>query len=355
MPATSHNCFSILVTLIILTLIGCGGETPYTSSSSGSISGACALPGSPSWEASSPLVVNQFDDRSGSIHAPSIVNYRGNWHLFASAMTWGGPQPEQIRSVYLSFSDWNEAGVAMQTPLNTTLMGNAMAPQVFYFRPHKLWYLLSDMDSSYATNQDIANVNGWSEQYDLFNSPSNAPIVLDQWVICDETHCYLFFSGADGLYVAKTELAQFPNFGVDTKVIPARSEGKNYVGYMSPSVYKIKGEQRYLMLAMEKYANRSPLEQMLAWQSTSLDGPWELLSDSHTNPFISDGNIQWPDDNTRWAVGIYDGELIRDGYDERQTVDPCNLEFLFNGDTSTFISGGTYVEVHEIGLLRLQR
>ena len=70
-----------------------------------------------------------------------------------------------LRGVYLSFTDFNQAGNAQfqyldQTPIGT---GYRAAPEVFYFAPQKLWYLVyQNGNAAYSTNSDISNPKGWS-------------------------------------------------------------------------------------------------------------------------------------------------------------------------------------------------
>ena len=68
--------------------------------------------------------------------------------------------------VYLSFTDWSQAGSAhppLPGPASPIGPGYRAAPQVFYFAPQSLWYLVYQTgNASYSTNPDIANPNGWS-------------------------------------------------------------------------------------------------------------------------------------------------------------------------------------------------
>jgi len=90
------------------------------------------------------------------------------------------------------------------------------------------------------------------------------------------------------------------------------------------SVYKVKGKNQYLLLveAMEPRYFRS-------WTSTSLDGPWAPLADKMAAPFAGPANVTYP--GGKWNNGISQGELIRSGYDETMEIDPCNLQYFYQG------------------------
>lgn len=54
-----------------------------------------------------------------------------------------------------------------------------------------------------------------------------------------------------------------------------------------------------------------------------------------------------------WTDSVSHGELIRDGNDQTLTVDPANLQFLFQGVLEREKKGRTYGELPwRIGLLR---
>jgi hypothetical protein len=217
---------------------------------------------------------------------------------------------------------------------------------VFYFRPHKKWYLITQWGGSYSTTDDISNPNWSSKKKLLQGEPSNA---LDFWNICDANNCYLYFARDDGaLYVSKTSIANFPNFSGYTKVMEDhRGNGNQYL-FEAPNVYKLDGQNKYLLM-VEAYPSGPRM--FRSWTSSSLDGPWTALADTDSNPFAGNNNVTWP--NGKWANGISHGELIRSGFDERLTVDPCNLEFLYQGQAG---NSSEYNKIpYKLGLLRLQR
>jgi hypothetical protein len=113
----------------------------------------------------------------------------------------------------MNFSDFSKAASAVQVPLANKPVGDSVAPQVFYFRPHNKWYLISQWGAKYSTNTDIANPDGWSAPKSLLSGgPSNG---IDYWVICDSANCHLFFSGDDETLTINACNMQFLYQGVD--------------------------------------------------------------------------------------------------------------------------------------------
>lgn len=76
-----------------------------------------------------------------------------------------------------------------------------------------------------------------------------------------------------------------------------------------------------------------PARYYRAWIFDRLDGQWMPVQDATTwkKPFAGANNVTFPQGVTPWTRDISQGELIRDGCDETLTVDPNNLQFLYQG------------------------
>ena len=314
-------------------------QPPSSSSSSSSSAATCELKAPLRWTSTAPLI-SPKNAGWASIKDPSVVKYNGTYHVYATYYD------TSYKSMYTSFTDWNNAQQAPHISMNGSRVGNTVAPQVFFFRPHNKWYLITQWPGTYATTDDIRNPNWSAKQRLLQGEPSGA---LDFWVICNDTHCYLYFSRDDGvLYVSKTTIGNFPNFsGYSIVMEDHRGNGNQYL-FEAPNVYKLDGQNKYLLMVE---AWPSGPRMFRSWTSSSLDGPWTPLADTDANPFAGNNNVEWP--TGKWADGISHGELIRSGYDERLTVDPCNLEFLYQGKAG---NGATYDLIpYKLGLLRLKK
>ncbi|AJQ95007.1 non-reducing end alpha-L-arabinofuranosidase family hydrolase [Gynuella sunshinyii] len=276
----------------------------------------CDLPSSFSWTSTDPLIT-PHNSNWVSIKDPTIVKYSNQYHVFATVYdtaknAWGG--------VYTSFDDWSKADSAQQVDMSATQAGSTVAPQVFYFEPHNKWYLIYQWGAKYSTNSDISNPSGWSAPKSLLSGgPSNG---IDYWVICDDNYCYLFFSGDDGnLYRSKVSIGNFPNFSSYEIVMSDPSVGKLFE---ASNVYKVDGTNKYLLL-VEAYGPRY----FRSWTSTSLDGPWTPLADTQSNPFAGAANVTFS--GQKWSDDISHGEMIRSGYNQKMTINACNMEYLYQG------------------------
>jgi hypothetical protein len=332
------NCFTLV--FVAACVAGCGGKGSASSSmNSGASSGAgevgssktlsqsssssesgasgitCDLPDSFSWESSQPLITPASANHV-SIKDPTIVFYNNLYHVFATVFD---TSRNSWSAVYLNFSDFSKAGSAHQVSLANKPIGDAVAPQVFYFRPHNKWYLISQWGAKYSTNTDISNPDTWTAPKSLI--ADGLPTGLDYWVICDEAYCHLFFSGDDGkLYRSKTKIDNFPNFS-GYEIVMTDEVGKLFE---ASNVYKVEGKNMFLLL-VEAYGPRY----FRSWTATSLDGPWVPLADKQSAPFAGESNVSF--EGKKWTNDISHGEMIRAGYDETLTINPCNMQFLYQG------------------------
>jgi len=303
----------------------------------------CALPTALRWASSPPLINPQppAGRAFASLKDPSIVFFEGNYHVFATVYeTTAGAAG--WKSVYLSFNDLSQADSAAQIYMPTWATGSTVAPQVFYFEPQGLWYLIYQWGARYSTNPDIADPNGWSAPQPLLTGePTNA---LDFWVICDDTDCHLFFSRDDGvLYKSKTPIGDFPSFDGYDIVMSEPSPG---LLFEASNVYKVDGTSQYLLL-VEAYGPRY----FRSWMAESLDGPWAPLADTQQNPFAGAANVTF--EGERWSDDISHGEMIRSGFDQRLTINGCNMQYLYQGTTPGFQGEYNFIP-YRLGLLTQQ-
>jgi hypothetical protein len=318
---------------------GGGGATP-----------TCDLPATFSWTSSPALIHPKPPDGKtfASIKDPTIVSHEGKYHVFATVFE-TTPGSSGWKSVYLNFTSFDEADAAPQAYMQTWPTGHTVAPQAFYFTPHNQWYLIFQWNGRYSTNDDIDNPSGWSAPQALLEGEpgpdGNALGALDFWVICDDENCHLFFSRDDGnLYRSKVSIDDFPSFSGYEVVMTAPSAGLLFEG---SNVYKVDGTNKYLLL-VEAFDNSPRF--FRSWTSESLDGPWVPLADTKQNPFAGAENVTFDEDD--WSDDVSHGELIRSGYDEKLTVNACNLQFLYQGRDPRI--GGDYgLLPYRLGLLTL--
>jgi len=345
-------------------VIGTPGSTSAPAAGTGSPAGPPAggssglpagLPAGLRWTGEGP-VMGPKPDASHQITGlkdPTVVRHGGRWHVFATTTSAAG-----FGLVYLSFTDWSAAGSATPYYLDRTAIGGGYraAPQVFWFAPQKLWYLVhQNGNAAYSTNPDIGNPAGWSAPRTFFGG---TPAIVDrnkgpggywvdQWVICDDDSCYLFSSDENGhLYRSRTARAQFPQ-GMSQPVVALQERNKNDL-FEGSNVYRIAGTGQYLLLVE---AMGPGGRYFRSWTSASLTGPWTPLADTPDRPFAGASNVTLT--GGPWTRDIGHGELLRAGEDQTLTIDPCGLRYLYSA-TPTGAAGPFNELPWRLGLLTQQ-
>lgn len=303
---------------------------------------AAGLPGSFRWSSSGVLISPKSDatHNIAGIKDPTVVYSGGKYHVFASTAN-----AARYNLVYLNFSDWSQAGSATQYYLDKTAIGSGYraAPQVFYFAPQGKWYLVyQNGNAAYSTNSDISNPNGWSAPKnfygampDIIKQNIGSGYWVDMWVICDAANCSLFSSDDNGhLYRSQTTVANFPN-GFGNTVIAMRDSNKNNL-FEASNVYKIAGQNQYLLLV--EAIGSDGRRYFRSWTSSSIAGSWSPLAASESNPFARASNVTFP--GGQWSKDISHGEMIRSGNDQTLPINPCHLQYLYQGRNPD--AGGDY-------------
>jgi hypothetical protein len=237
---------------------------------------------------------------------------------------------------YTSFANWDEAPTAPIFMLDQSPIGPGYraAPQVYYFAPQKLWYLIfQGGDPMYSTTKNLADPTSWTPPQPFYpTTPASVKDAkgnaswLDFWNICDDKKCHLFFTNDNGSFFrGETTIENFPH-GFSEPVV-AMKEAKAEDMFEASNTYKITGTNQYLTLVEASGASGRYFR---AWTADSLDGTWQPIPGAKMNMFASAENVTF---NGRiWSQGISHGEMIRDGFDQTLSIDPCQpLRFLYQG------------------------
>lgn len=305
----------------------------------------CGLPNSIHWTSTGAIIGPRNSD--ASVKDPTIVYYNNKYHVFATV--WNTSGSGSYRSMYMSFTDFNQVNSATYQAFSPG-GSSTVAPQVFYFRPQNRWYIFTQWPAKYTTSTNIENPSSWSAPTTLWPGNDNYGGALDYWVICNDTHCYLYFFKDDGkMYYVSTTIANFPRFDVgQVKVANVQGAGGQNILFEAGNVYKIKGTDQYL-LQVEGWGASEGRRLYRSWTSTSLDGPWQAHKTSESDPFAGLNNVTFP--GGQWTQQISHGEMIRDGYDEKMEIDTCNMKFLYQGVNLSGFNGSYNARPYRLGLL----
>jgi len=314
------------------------------------------------WTVSPPIFQagsqGSFDDIATK--DPSIVYHNGKYHLFYTSKS--HLQNNKVRTGlgYTSAKTLAELNTAKRYDLNDMLESVIIAPQLFYFRPHKLWYLvghtggkrLHKLTPVYLTNPNLDDIDGWSKPKTLPTAErSNKDFWIDFWVICDDTHAHLFYTDHSGkVFRQQTTVIQFPlGFDQSQETVAVEASGKDKQGdwriHEASHIYHVQSDNRYLMLveATRPHPKKSQYWDsrnrfLLGFTADELTGPWQRTEPTDSQHFGNPHTLFNPDGSSSKYAQVSHPELIRAGFDERLTIQDYNLKMLFQGFDATGVT-----------------
>jgi hypothetical protein len=289
------------------------------------------------WRAGPPLLLP--GEKPGldtlAVKDPSIVYYEGQWHVFYTAADNG-----EYRVAYVASARLDSLQRARRYPIGSHY---SAAPQVFYFRPQKRWYLIyQTRGSNYQPvcrwTENISNPDSWSEPENLAEKEDREKWI-DFWLLCDAETAYFYYTRShDAVYMMTTPITRFPEgFGNPQKVFGSVHEAVH--------VYKVKGRDAWHMV-YEMRDSRDIRHFGLA-AAPHPGGPWET-ADAR---WAEGAQLRFPDGVTPWTQEVSHGELIRAGYDERLEYDPAETRMLIQGMTREAHTGPYHKLVWRLGLI----
>jgi len=273
------------------------------------------------WEVDAPVLSRgaegSFDEVA--VKDPSIVFHGGTWHLFYTARSRG-----EYTMGYVSAEKLTGLRAAPRHELKM-IRGKGRygcAPQVFYYRPQRQWYLVfQNRDSNYqpafSTTTTIAKPATWAAPKPLVRKDSKAKWI-DFWVICDEGRAYLFYTqGHRTVIVRSTSVEEFPS---------GWGEGKEVLRdiHEAVHVYKVKGRREFHMVYE---LNRGGVRSFGLATAGGLEGPWKRVTDRYAtgDQLRAAGGVR------TWTEMVSHGEVLRSGHDARMEYEPAGCRWLIQG------------------------
>ncbi|MEN8155612.1 MAG: non-reducing end alpha-L-arabinofuranosidase family hydrolase [Bacteroidota bacterium] len=311
------------------------------------------------WTVSEPVLEadkpGSFDEIS--VKDPTIVYYNGKYHLFYTSKATYETRDRMSHLSrngsglgYVAAERLEELKNAQRHDLGSITGSVIVAPQVFYFEPQKLWYLVAhtlvegrpDLMPIYLTNPDIEDIHGWSAPQELKTRKINNGFWIDFWVICDKEKAHLFYTDHEGsLFRFECPVDQFPHGFANKKeetVLTIRGETSTgrWRMHEASHIYYVKEHDCYLNL-MESVYPHPTIEYywdsrnrfLFGMTAEKLEGPWTRV-EAGLNEFMGDPENLFMEDGSR---AVYDQvshpELIRSGYDQRLEIENFDLQLLF--------------------------
>jgi endo-1,4-beta-xylanase len=323
--------------------------------------GAAAMPYE-RWTVSDTIMsagpAGSFDDVS--VKDPAIVYYNGKYHVFyttkvsrEAAKTQKHIDRQRSGLGYVCAPTLAGLNTAPRHNFNDILGEIVIAPQVFYFAPQKLWYLIGhiplpkgkrpDLQPVYLTNPDIENIHGWLNPKIIPAKKENNDFWIDFWVICDDAKAHLFYTDHRGsMFRMETALDKFPDFSESADEVVLTERGETSKGrwrlHEASHIYYVKSAKKYLALLEAVYPH--PLRPrywdsrsrfMFAMTADKLEGPWDRVEKSR-NEFAGDPARLFLADGSRAKHGqVSHFEIIRPGYDQKFELPDYNFVLFFQG------------------------
>jgi hypothetical protein len=328
-----------------------GGSAGGATAAGGRTETSCPFPTSFKWTSSGPLAEPKSPAGHNfvSLKDFTAVKWKDQFIVYASVFD----TKSTYSAVNINVSDLSAMGSASQTWMENTPAGATVSPSLIYFTPKSQWVMTFQWGFKYSTSSDPTQPSKWSAPKSLFASKvansDTGPI--DQTVICDTSKCYMFFTATNGnIYRSSMPIGNFPGTfpGQEVVVTESREAANEAV-----QVYAVKGTGKYLMIVTAFGARGD--RYFRAYSADSLGGKFTAMpgASSEATPFAGKNNVTFT--GAAWTNEIGQGDVVREDPSETQTIDPCKMQFIYQGVDPAKTNVGIGEVPYRPGLLTLVR
>jgi hypothetical protein len=289
-----------------------------------------------------------------AVKDPSIVYFNKKYHLFYTAKGTNSTNVHKFSTgcAYVNASTIEELNQSERYSIDSLAGRPVIAPQIFYFEPHKRWYLiahtpvlernLSVLKPIYLTNKNIDDISGWSAAKEIETGKSDDSFWIDFWIICDDEAAYLFYSDQKGsVFRLKCGLKDFPDgFSISEPELALcenhLNEEKSWKMFEAIHIYYVKKEKKYMALLEGAYQH--PVRKndvdarnrfIFGMTADSLDGIWTRV-EKNNNEFLAEAkNLLVQDGRNQKYTLVSHPELIRSGYNQKLEIKDYKLAMIF--------------------------
>ncbi len=308
------------------------------------------------WNVSAPIfqAVDEGAFENVAVKDPSIVYYDGKYHLFYTGKRADKTEDGvnySITTGYVSAPTLGELNAAKRHNLSEIVGGEIIAPQVFYFTPHRLWYIVAhrrapgkrpNLMPIYLSNPDINDVHGWSKPVDLIAAKGNDEFWIDFWVICDDDNAHLFYANQKGSVLRmQCAIDEFPGGlagAAETTALTVTGEDESgkWIMFEAEHVYHVRKPDKYFMILEGGYHEKAGKQYgdarnrfIIGMVADRLDGPWTRVEQTD-DEFFGEGKNLFNEDGSKSAyTQVSHPELIRSGHDQKLEIESFDIDMLF--------------------------
>jgi hypothetical protein len=307
------------------------------------------------WTVSTPILTkgteNSFDNVA--VKDPSIVFYQGKYHLFytgKSSKSIDGKARYDLDTGYVSAATLEGLKGAKRYNLRDIVGEIVIAPQVFFFEPQQLWYLVGHTKVSgkpnlapvYLSNKNIDNVYGWSKLNFLKTGKSNDEFWIDFWVICDDENAHLFYSNQRRTVLRmQCPIETFPEgFAQAREQVALTMRGQDEYGpweiFEAQHVYHVKDTDEYLAVLEcgyyetgKNWHGDARRRFMIGMVADKLEGAWHRIEKGPQEYLAQAEGMFDAHGNKSSYTQVSHPELIRCGYDQKLEIENYKLQMIF--------------------------